>query len=49
MRTNNHSGNAPMLAVNRRLGFVPQVGKWEMCWERPKKTPTHSTGEGLGS
>lgn len=34
MRTNNHSENVPMLAVNRRLGFVPQVGKWEMRWER---------------
>ena len=34
MRTNNHSENVPMLAVNRRLGFVPQVGKWEMHWER---------------
>ena len=34
MRTNNHSENVPMLAVNRRLGFVSQVGKWEMHWER---------------
>lgn len=34
MRTNNHSENAPMLAVNRRLGFVPQVGRWEMRWQR---------------
>lgn len=30
MRTNNHSQNAPMLAVNRRLGFVPQAGKYEL-------------------
>lgn len=26
MRTNNHSANAPMLAVNRRLGYVDQPG-----------------------
>lgn len=30
MRTNNHSLNAPMLAVNRKLGFVQQLGKYEM-------------------
>ncbi|MFW8627218.1 GNAT family N-acetyltransferase [Deinococcus sp. ME38] len=30
MRTNNHSRNAPMLAVNRRLGFVQQAGRFEM-------------------
>lgn len=30
MRTNNHSLNAPMLAVNRRLGFVQQAGRFEM-------------------
>jgi GNAT superfamily N-acetyltransferase len=30
MRTNNHSRNAPMLAVNRRLGFEPQPGRYEM-------------------
>ncbi|UTA50647.1 hypothetical protein MSS93_13375 [Deinococcus radiodurans] len=33
MATNNHSANAPMLAVNRRLGFAPQVGKWELFRE----------------
>lgn len=30
MRTNNHSTNAPMLAVNRRLGFTPQPGRYEL-------------------
>ena len=30
MRTNNHSLNAPMLAVNRRLGFRPLAGRYEM-------------------
>lgn len=30
MRTNNHSRNAPMLAVNRRLGFGAQPGKYEL-------------------
>lgn len=30
MRTNNHSRNAPMLAVNRRLGFEAQPGRYEM-------------------
>ncbi|GMA17260.1 GNAT family N-acetyltransferase [Deinococcus metallilatus] len=30
MRTNNHSRNAPMLAVNRRLGFEARPGKYEM-------------------
>lgn len=30
MRTNNHSTNAPMLAVNRRLGFQPRPGRFEM-------------------
>ncbi|GAA5502103.1 hypothetical protein Dxin01_01842 [Deinococcus xinjiangensis] len=34
MRTNNHSANAPMLAVNRRLGFVPKAGKYELYWSR---------------
>jgi hypothetical protein len=24
MRTSNHTNNPPMLAVNNRLGFVPQ-------------------------
>lgn len=33
MRTNNHSANAPMLAVNRRLGFVPKAGKYELYWQ----------------
>lgn len=30
MRTNNHSANAPMLSVNRRLGFVAKTGNWEL-------------------
>lgn len=30
MRTNNHSRNAPMLAVNRRLGFRQQSGAFEL-------------------
>ncbi|WP_034385897.1 GNAT family N-acetyltransferase [Deinococcus sp. YIM 77859] len=30
MRTNNHSRNAPMLAVNRRLGFEPRPGRFEL-------------------
>ncbi|SMB88718.1 GNAT family N-acetyltransferase [Deinococcus hopiensis] len=30
MRTNNHSRNAPMLAVNRRLGFRERPGRFEM-------------------
>lgn len=30
MRTNNHSLNAPMLAVNRRLGFVQKTGAFEL-------------------
>nr|WP_174368944.1 GNAT family N-acetyltransferase [Deinococcus sp. JMULE3] len=30
MRTNNHSLNAPMLAVNRRLGFQQLAGRYEM-------------------
>ena len=30
MRTNNHAANAPMLGVNRRLGFVAQSGSWEL-------------------
>jgi GNAT superfamily N-acetyltransferase len=30
MRTNNHSLNAPMLAVNRRLGFRQLAGRYEM-------------------
>lgn len=30
MRTNNHSQNAPMLAVNRRLGFGSLPGRYEM-------------------
>lgn len=27
-RTNNHSANAPMLATNRRLGYVPEPGAY---------------------
>lgn len=30
MRTNNHSQNAPMLAVNRRLGFRSRPGRYEL-------------------
>ncbi|WP_034353150.1 GNAT family N-acetyltransferase [Deinococcus phoenicis] len=30
MRTNNHSRNAPMLAVNRRLGFEARPGRFEL-------------------
>lgn len=30
MRTNNHSANAPMLAVNGRLGFERRAGSWEL-------------------
>ncbi|ALW87492.1 hypothetical protein [Deinococcus actinosclerus] len=33
MRTNNHSLNAPMLAVNRRLGFRQFAGRYEMHGE----------------
>lgn len=35
MRTNNHSQNAPMLAVNRALGFVQQPGKFELHLKLP--------------
>lgn len=30
MRTNNDSKNAPMLAVNRKLGYVPSPGQYRM-------------------
>jgi GNAT superfamily N-acetyltransferase len=30
MRTNNDSQNGPMLAVNRKLGYVPQPGSYRM-------------------
>lgn len=30
MRTNNDSQNAPMLAVNRKMGYVPAPGIWRM-------------------
>lgn len=30
MRTNNDSQNGPMLAVNRKLGYVPQPGNYKM-------------------
>ena len=33
IRTNNHSANAPMLAINRRFGFVPEPG-W-LCYRLP--------------
>lgn len=35
MRTNNHSANAPMLAVNGRLGFERRAGSWELWQTRP--------------
>ncbi|HYF94613.1 MAG TPA: GNAT family N-acetyltransferase [Symbiobacteriaceae bacterium] len=34
MRTNNDSDNAPMLAVNRRLGYVPRPGLYRMRKEK---------------
>ncbi|MDV6373082.1 GNAT family N-acetyltransferase [Deinococcus arenicola] len=37
MRTNNHSQNAPMLAVNRRLGFVSLAGQVELHWTGAEK------------
>jgi GNAT superfamily N-acetyltransferase len=30
VRTNNDSNNAPMLAVNRRLGYKPEPGKYQL-------------------
>lgn len=30
IRTNNHSANAPMLAVNRKLGYIPCPGIYEV-------------------
>ncbi len=36
-RTNNHSQNAPMLAINQRLGYVPQPGWFDATRTRPKK------------
>nr|WP_246363428.1 GNAT family N-acetyltransferase [Deinococcus budaensis] len=39
MRTNNHAANAPMLAVNRRLGFVAQPGRYEL-----HRTPEATSG-----
>ena len=30
IRTNNDSCNAPMLAINRKLGYQPQPGMWRM-------------------
>ncbi len=35
MRTNNHSANAPMLAVNRRLGFAPLPGQYTLIRPAP--------------
>lgn len=29
-RTDNHAKNAPMLAINRKLGYVPQPGTYEL-------------------
>jgi predicted GNAT superfamily acetyltransferase len=31
IRTNNDSQNAPMLAINRRLGYVPEPGIYRMA------------------
>lgn len=41
MRTNNHSLNAPMLAVNRKLGFQSKSGRYEMHRERMHLEETH--------
>jgi GNAT superfamily N-acetyltransferase len=30
VRTNNDSKNAPMLAVNRKLGYMPEPGYYEL-------------------
>lgn len=30
MRTNNHAKNAPILAINRKLGYVPQPGTYQL-------------------
>ncbi|GGM20824.1 GNAT family N-acetyltransferase [Deinococcus aerophilus] len=35
MRTNNHSANTPMLAVNRRLGFAPLPGQYTLVRPAP--------------
>ena len=31
IRTGNDSQNAPILAINRKLGYVPRYGIWEWC------------------
>jgi len=33
IRTNNDSKNAPMLAINRRLGYLPEPGWYVLRWE----------------
>ena len=34
MRAGNDSLNAPMLAINRKLGYVPVAGEYEVVWAR---------------
>jgi len=38
LRTNNDSENAPMLAVNRTLGYQPQPGKYLLLHQMPAHT-----------
>ena len=37
LRTNNDSQNAPMLAINRKLGYQPQVGKYRVIQELARR------------
>jgi GNAT superfamily N-acetyltransferase len=37
LRTNNDSQNAPMLAINRKLGYQPQVGKYRLIQELARR------------
>ncbi len=41
IRTNNNSENAPMLAINRKLGYVPQPGSYKVTKILPKKEQNH--------